>query len=119
MQAIGEKAVDTSKKVRAGLIGTGWTAEAHVTVPEIPGCGNRGHGRPDSLQAEKCCQRNGIAPASVHMYPDHASMLAHEHLGGKFSIPAAAASWAHVYKDENIMPECERRNACFHLRPVL
>ena len=53
MQAIGEKAVDTSKKVRAGLIGAGWTAEAHVTVPEIPGCGNCGHGRPDSLQAGK------------------------------------------------------------------
>jgi hypothetical protein len=53
MQAIGKKAVDTSKKVRAGLIGASWTAEAHVTVPEIPGCGNRGHGRPDSLQAGK------------------------------------------------------------------
>ena len=30
MQAIEEKAVDASKKVRVGLIGTGWIAEAHV-----------------------------------------------------------------------------------------
>ncbi len=74
---------------------------------------------PIPCKPEKCCQRNGINPASVHMYPDHASMLAHEYLGGKFSIPAAAAFCTSVYKDENIMPECERRNACFHLRPVL
>lgn len=81
MQAIEEKAVDTSKKVRVGLIGTGWIAEAHtkqyLKFPDaeivamadlIPG------------KAEKFCLRNGIDPASVHMYPDHASMLAHEQL---------------------------------------
>lgn len=120
MQAIEEAAVDTSKKVRVGLIGTGWIAEEHmrqfVKFPDaevvamadlIPG------------KAEKFCKRNGIDLSSVHIDLDHASMLAHEHLGGQFSIPAAAASWPHVYKGENAMPERERKKACFRPRPVL
>jgi hypothetical protein len=119
MQAIGKKAVDTSKKVRAGLIGASWTAEAHVTVPEIPDAEIAAMADPIPCKPEKCCQRNGINPASVHMYPDHASMAGHEHWGWQFSIRAAGASWPHVYKDENIRPECERRNACFRPRPVL
>ena len=74
---------------------------------------------PIPCKPEKCCQRNGINPASVHMYPDHASMPAHEHLDRKLSIPAAAAFCTSVYKDENIMPGRERKNACFRPRPVL
>ncbi len=81
MQAIEEKAVDTSKKVRVGLIGTGWIAEAHVKQylkfpdAEIVAMADLIPGK-----AEKFCLRNGIDPASVHIYPDHASMLAHEQL---------------------------------------
>jgi predicted dehydrogenase len=81
MQAIEEKAIDADKKVRVGLIGTGWIAEEHirqyVKFPDvelvamadlIPG------------KAEKFCRRNGIDPASVHFYPDHKSMLENEQL---------------------------------------
>ena len=81
MQAVEEKAVDNSKKVRVGLIGTGWIAEAHVRqylkFPDveivsmadlIPG------------KAEKFCERNGVDASTVHFYPDHASMLANEQL---------------------------------------
>lgn len=81
MQAIEEKAVDTSKRVRVGLIGTGWIAEEHIRqylkFPDvdmvamadlIPG------------KAEKFCRRFGIDPATVHFYPDHKSMLENEQL---------------------------------------
>ena len=81
MQAIEEKAIDTGKKVRVGIIGTGWIAEAHIQqylkFPDveivamadlIPG------------KAEKFCKTFGIDPATVHFYPDHASMLANEQL---------------------------------------
>ncbi len=81
MQAIEEKAVDAEKKVRVGLIGTGWIAEAHVEqyrrFPDveivamadlIPG------------KAEKFCKTHGVDPASVHFYPDHLSMLQNEQL---------------------------------------
>ena len=81
MQAIEEEAIDSDKKVRVGIIGTGWIAESHVIqykkFPDveivamadlIPG------------KAEKFCLRNGIDPAAVHFYPDHASMLASEQL---------------------------------------
>ena len=64
MQAIEEKAIDTSKKVRVGLIGTGWIAEEHVRQfvkfpdAEIVAMADLIPGK-----AEKFCQRNGIDPA--------------------------------------------------------
>ena len=74
-----EKVVDTSKKVKVGIIGTGWIAEAHVAnylrCPDveivaaadlIPG------------KAEKFCKDNGIEGARC--YPDHKSMLDAEEL---------------------------------------
>ncbi len=30
MQKIEEKAIDTSRKLKVGIIGTGWIAESHV-----------------------------------------------------------------------------------------
>ncbi|MDO5326453.1 MAG: Gfo/Idh/MocA family oxidoreductase [Clostridia bacterium] len=81
MQAIEEKAIDAEKKVRVGIIGTGWIAEAHIEqykkFPDvelvamadlIPG------------KAEKFCRRHGIDPATIHFYPDHKSMLENEQL---------------------------------------
>jgi len=81
MQAIEEKAINADKKVRVGIIGTGWIAESHIEqykkFPDvelvamadlIPG------------KAEKFCRRNGIDPAVVHFYPDHKSMLENEQL---------------------------------------
>ena len=74
-----EKVVDTSRKVKVGIIGTGWIAEAHVAnylrCPDveivaatdlIPG------------KAEKFCKDNGIE--GVRCYPDHKSMLDAEEL---------------------------------------
>ncbi|MBE6790194.1 MAG: Gfo/Idh/MocA family oxidoreductase [Clostridia bacterium] len=74
-----EKVVDTAKKVKVGIIGTGWIAEAHVAnylrCPDveivaaadlIPG------------KAEKFCKDNGIE--GVRCYPDHKSMLDAEEL---------------------------------------
>ncbi len=74
-----EKVVDTSKKVKVGIIGTGWIAEAHVAnylrCPDveivaaadlIPG------------KAEKFCKDNGIE--GVRCYPDHKAMLDAEEL---------------------------------------
>ena len=81
MQPIEEKGIDASKKVRVGLIGTGWIAEEHIRqylkFPDvelvamadlIPG------------KAEKFCKRFGIDPAAIHFYPDHKSMLDNEQL---------------------------------------
>lgn len=74
-----EKIIDTAKKVKVGIIGTGWIAEAHVAnylrCPDveivaaadlIPG------------KAEKFCKDNGIE--GVRCYPDHKSMLDAEEL---------------------------------------
>ncbi len=74
-----EKVVDTTKKVKVGIIGTGWIAEAHVAnylrCPDveivaaadlIPG------------KAEKFCKDNGIE--GVRCYPDHKTMLDAEEL---------------------------------------
>ena len=81
MQAIEEKEIDTSRRLRVGLIGTGWIAEAHVKeylkFPDvdivaladlIPG------------KAERFCRKYGVDVDKVHLYPDHKSMLANEQL---------------------------------------
>lgn len=69
----------TGKKIKVGIIGTGWIAEAHVKNYErcedveivaaadlIPG------------KAEKFCKANGLS--GVRLYPDHKSMLDAEEL---------------------------------------
>lgn len=74
-----EKVIDTSKKIKVGIIGTGWIAEAHVAnylrCPDveivaaadlIPG------------KAEKFCKVNGID--GIRLYPDHKSMIDAEDL---------------------------------------
>ncbi len=81
MQAIEEKAVDASRKLRVGIIGTGWIAEAHVVqylnCPDvelvamadlIPG------------KCEKFCKRVKMNPEGVAFYTDHREMLAREKL---------------------------------------
>ncbi len=81
MQAIEEKEIDTSRKLKVGLIGTGWIAESHLRqyqkFPDveivaladlIPG------------KAEKFCKKFGVDLASVRLYPDHLSMLKNEQL---------------------------------------
>lgn len=74
-----EKVIDTAKKVKVGIIGTGWIAEAHVAnylkCPdvEIVAAADLVPGK-----AEKFCKENGIE--GVRLYPDHKSMIDAEEL---------------------------------------
>lgn len=74
-----EKVIDTAKKVKVGIIGTGWIAEAHVEnylkCPdvEIVAAADLVPGK-----AEKFCKANGIE--GVRLYPDHKSMIDAEEL---------------------------------------
>lgn len=74
-----EKEIDTSKKVKVGIIGTGWIAEAHVAnylrCPdvEIVAAADLVPGK-----AEKFCKDNGIE--GIRLYPDHKSMIDAEEL---------------------------------------
>lgn len=78
-QAAEEKEIDTSKKLKVGIIGTGWIAGAHcesyLQMPDveivagadlIPG------------KAEKFFKKYGLE--NVRCYPDHKSMLENEEL---------------------------------------
>ena len=78
-QAVEEKEVDTSKRIKVGIIGTGWIAESHIlcykNMPDvdvvaaadlIPG------------KAEAFMKRFGVD--GVRFYPDHKSMLDNEEL---------------------------------------
>ena len=74
-----ERAVDTSKKVRVGIIGCGWIAEAHVESykrcpdVEIVAGADLVPGKADAFFA-----RLGVE--GVRTYPDHKSMLDSEEL---------------------------------------
>ena len=74
-----EKVIDTAKKVKVGIIGTGWIAEAHVAnylkCPdvEIVAAADLVPGK-----AEKFCKENKIE--GVRLYPDHKSMIDAEEL---------------------------------------
>ncbi len=77
--SIEEKVVDTTKKIKVGIVGTGWIAEAHVAnylrCPdvEIVAAADLIEGK-----AEKFCKDNGIE--GVRCYPDHKSMIDAEQL---------------------------------------
>ena len=77
--SVEDKKIDCTKKVKVGIIGTGWIAEAHVAnylrCPDveivaaadlIPG------------KAEKFCKDNGIE--GIRLYPDHKTMIDSEEL---------------------------------------
>lgn len=70
---------DNGKKIKVGIIGTGWIAEAHVLnylkCPdvEIVAAADLIDGK-----AEKFCKENGIE--GVRLYPDHKSMIDNEEL---------------------------------------
>ena len=74
-----EASVDTEKKVKIGIIGTGWIAEAHVKnylrCPdvEIVAAADLVPGK-----AEKFCKDNGID--GIRLYPDHKTMIDAEEL---------------------------------------
>ena len=82
-QAAEEKKVDASRKLRVGIIGTGWIAESHIEqyvkfqdvevvamADLIPG------------KCQAFCEKMGVDYTNIHFYPDHKSMLANEKLDG-------------------------------------
>lgn len=70
---------DNGRKIKVGIIGTGWIAEAHVLnylkCPdvEIVAAADLVDGK-----AEKFCKANGIE--GIRLYPDHKSMIDNEEL---------------------------------------
>lgn len=79
-QAAAEKEIDATKKLKVGIIGTGWIAESHIqqynVMPDvevvamadlIPG------------KAEAFKEKWGVK-GDVHFYPDHKSMIDNEEL---------------------------------------
>lgn len=79
-QAAAEKKIDASRKLKVGIIGTGWIAESHIqqynAMPDvevvaladlIPG------------KAEAFKEKWGVQ-GDVHFYPDHKSMIDNEEL---------------------------------------
>jgi len=82
-QVIEEKKDYSGKKVKVGIIGTGWIAESHMEQYKkfedvemvamadlIPG------------KAQAFCERMGVDYTNIHFYPDHKSMLENEELDG-------------------------------------
>ncbi|MBQ4338460.1 MAG: Gfo/Idh/MocA family oxidoreductase [Clostridia bacterium] len=69
-----EKVIDTGKKVRVGIIGTGWIAEAHVNAykkcpdVEIVAAADLVPGK-----AEAFCAANGLE--NVELYPSHKELI--------------------------------------------
>ncbi len=74
-----EKEIDTTKKVKYGIIGTGWIAESHIEAlrrcpdVEIVAMADLVPGK-----VEKFCAKMGIPVP--HVYPDHKSMIDNEEL---------------------------------------
>lgn len=74
-----KKEIDLSKKIKVGIIGTGWIAEAHAAnylrCPdvEVVAAADLVPGK-----AEKFCKANHLE--GVHLYPDHKSMIDAEDL---------------------------------------
>ncbi len=82
-QAAEEKKVDASRKLRVGIIGTGWIAESHieqyVKFPDVEVVAMADL-IPGKYQA--FCEKMGVDYTNIHFYPDHKSMLANEKLDG-------------------------------------
>ncbi len=78
-QAEEEKAIDTSRKLRFGIIGTGWIAEAHVqALKEMPDAVIVAGADLIPGKAEAFFKKWGVE--GVRCYPDHKSMIDSEEL---------------------------------------
>ena len=70
---------DNGKKIKVGIIGTGWIAEAHVlNYLKCPDVEIVAAADLIDCKAEKFCKANGIE--GVRLYPDHKSMIDNEEL---------------------------------------
>lgn len=76
-----EKNYDTGKKIKVGIIGTGWIAEAHLKAyqqcpdVEIVGMADLVPGK-----AEAFCEQYGEDKTKVHFYPSHKELIDNEEL---------------------------------------
>ena len=78
-QAAEEKEIDTSKKLKVGIIGTGWIAGAHCeSYMEMPDVEIVAGADLIPGKAEKFFKNYGLE--NVRLYPDHKSMLENEEL---------------------------------------
>ncbi len=78
-QAKEEKKIEATKKMRFGIIGTGWIAEAHVSVlKQMPDVEIVAGADLIPGKAQKFFEKFGIE--GVHLYPDHKSMIDNEDL---------------------------------------
>ncbi len=78
-QAEEEKAIDTSRKLRFGIIGTGWIAESHVqAIKQMPDAVIVAGADLIEGKAEAFFEKWGVP--GVRCYPDHKSMIDNEEL---------------------------------------
>ena len=78
-QAAEEKAIDTSRKLKFGIIGTGWIAEAHVqSLKQMPDAEIVAGADLIPGKAEAFFEKWGVP--GVRCYPDHKSMIDSEDL---------------------------------------
>ncbi|MBQ2965359.1 MAG: Gfo/Idh/MocA family oxidoreductase [Clostridia bacterium] len=76
-----EKNYDSAKKIRVGIIGTGWIAEAHLKAyqqcpdVEIVGMADLVPGK-----AEAFCDQFGVDKAGINFYPSHKELIDNEPL---------------------------------------
>ncbi len=76
-----EKNYNTDKKIKVGIIGTGWIAEAHLKAyqqcpdVEIVGMADLVPGK-----AEAFCEQYGEDKTKVHFYPSHKELIDNEEL---------------------------------------
>ena len=69
-----EEAIDTSRKLKVGIIGTGWIAESHIeSYKQMPDVEIVAAADLIPGKAEKFFKRYGVE--GVRLYPDHKSML--------------------------------------------
>ena len=74
-----EKNYDSAKKIRVGIIGTGWIAEAHLKAyqqcpdVEIVGMADLVPGK-----AEAFCDQFGVDKAGINFYPSHKELIDNE-----------------------------------------
>ncbi|OUP13446.1 Gfo/Idh/MocA family protein [Anaeromassilibacillus sp. An200] len=69
-----EEAIDTSRKLKVGIIGTGWIAESHMeSYKQMPDVEIVAAADLIPGKAEKFFQRYGVE--GVRLYPDHKAML--------------------------------------------
>lgn len=78
-QAAEEEQIDTSRKLKVGIIGTGWIAGAHCeSYMEMPDVEIVAGADLIPGKAEKFFKKYGLE--NVRLYPDHKSMLENEEL---------------------------------------